>query len=112
MKRPSGAPSRGPSGLRSLARLPTWLQLRENIFGVAWAEPLTAGPGYPGSRGPDSPAHMYPSQEIPASLVILKILQSKLRKDQPGDLMELLSLALEVGESFSLLLVSLYFPCT
>ena len=37
---------------------------------------------------------MYPSQDIPASSVILKILQCKLRKDQPGDLMELLSLAL------------------
>ena len=47
---------------------------------------------------------MYPSQDIPASSVILKILQSKLRKDQPGDLMELLSLALEVNESLSSLL--------
>ena len=50
------------------------------------------------------PAHMYPSQDIPASSVILRILQRKLRKDQLDDLMELLSLALEVSESLSLLL--------
>ena len=49
-------------------------------------------------------AHMYPSQGILASCVILKILQSKQWKDQPGDLMELLSLALEVDDSLSLLL--------
>ena len=47
---------------------------------------------------------MYPSQEIPVIIVILKIVQSKLRKDQPGDLMELLNLALEVSGSLPLLL--------
>ena len=43
---------------------------------------------------------MYPSQAVPARVVILKILQSKLREDQPGDLMELLNLALEVRGTF------------
>ena len=51
MKRPSGAPREGLPGLWSLERLLTWLHLRGNVFGVAWVEPLTAGSGYPGSRG-------------------------------------------------------------
>ena len=40
---------------------------------------------------------MYPSQAVPASVIILKIIQSKLQEDQPADLVELLNLVLEVG---------------
>ena len=59
----------------------------------SWLDPIFQGP-----------AHMYLSQDIPASYVILKIILIKPQKDQPSNLMELLNLSHEVSESFLLLL--------